>query len=546
MDINIKGNRVQSVSNKLDVLTIARIQNKFEGLKKFLGSGHFSFENTPHNINLWMITFPDAKINDLNKQSEILEQFSRREKFEFKTKPYKHQKEGFEKLKDRKCFAILAEQGTGKSKLLTDLIGYKWCEGEIDAVIILSPKGVHFQWVEEQLPTHMSEVVPYKSWAWNNTKKELQKFEDMMDGSGQLEVVTMNLDAIKYGGFDFLKKFIKKHKGKVLMAIDEAHMIKTYQAERTKKAIELGGLCDVRGILTGTPIAKNIADLFSQYKFLDERVLGFKYFKGFKAQYCEVRWNGFGEEIIGAKNLEQLYQRLDPVSLRATKSELDLPPKMYDEYAFDLSDEQKRAYKEIKTQFLTQLDKDEKVSVTNAASAITRLQQISSGYLPKEDGSIHLYQNPRLDALKSIIETIDGKVIVWARFNHDIEIISKTFGKEAVSYYGGTSTEQREQAIKKFMDPDSEVRFFVSNPAAGGTGLNLQGLCTTAIYYTNDYNAVSRWQSEDRIHRIGTKGTCTYIDLVARGTVDKRILSNLRSKKALSDLALDEVRKMFE
>ena len=67
-----------------------------------------------------------------------------------------------------------------------------------------------------------------------------------------------------------------------------------------------------------------------------------------KTPYCEQRWNGFGNEIIGAKNLDKLYARIDPFTLRATKSELDLPEKIYDTYPFEMTDEQKKAYKELK------------------------------------------------------------------------------------------------------------------------------------------------------------------------------------------------------
>ena len=115
--------------------------------------------------------------------------------------------------------------------------------------------------------------------------------------------------------------------------------------------------------------------------------------------------------------------------------------------------------------------KGEKISVTNAASAITRLQQISSGYLPREDGSYHEFKNTRLEALKSLVENISGKVIIWARFNHDIDVICEEYGDEAVSYVGKTSDSDRKKAVEEFLDPDSKVRFFVSNPQAGGQGL---------------------------------------------------------------------------
>jgi SNF2 family DNA or RNA helicase len=339
-----------------------------------------------------------------------------------------------------------------------------------------------------------------------------------------------------------LERFIKKHSGQVLLAIDEAHNIKNYQAERTKVALDLGGKCCCRGILTGTPIAKNIADLFSEYKFLDEKIFGMRYFTAFRNKYCETRHNGFALEIVGAKNLEQLYAKIDPFTFRATKDELDLPPKVYDERQFEMSAEQARHYKELKQTFLTQLSEDETLSVVNVASAMMKLQQITCGYIKKSDGSFFDLPNPRLETLKDILD--DGQTIIWARFNRDIEKIMEMLGSSAVSYYGPTSEKDRQKNKELFLN--KEKQFFVSNPAAGGTGLNLQGACRTAIYYSNSFNAVERWQSEDRIHRIGTTSSVTYIDLVCRKSIDSHILKNLLSKKSLSNMAIDEIRLMFK
>ena len=107
------------------------------------------------------------------------------------------------------------------------------------------------------------------------------------------------------------------------------------------------------------------------------------------------------------------------------------------------------------------------------------------------------------------------------------------------------SLKEREQGKEAFLSGNK--RFLVATPSSGGTGLNLQVCgCTTAIYYSNSFNSVQRWQSEDRIHRFGTKGTCTYFDLVADHSLDEEILYNLQSKKALSALTLDDLKMMVK
>ena len=107
-----------------------------------------------------------------------------------------------------------------------------------------------------------------------------------------------------------------------------------------------------------------------------------------------------------------------------------------------------------------------------------------------------------------------------------------------------TSDAARAEAVRSFLDPEG-ARVFLSNPQAGGTGLNLQGRCNHAIYYSNGFSAIDRWQSEDRIHRIGTNGAVVYTDLVAKGSIDAAILNNLKKKKGLSDMALGDIKEIL-
>ncbi len=541
-DLKIINGRAHSVGHA--PIAWYRIRKSLEGRVSMLKDGTVSFVNSQSNIDLWKSVFADCQVtsDDFEQFEDFVEREPRPE-FSFKTTPYAHQIKGFEKLKDLSYFALLAQMGCGKSKILSDILAYKYCKGEIDAAVILSPKGVHFQWVEEQIPTHMA--VPFAAWAWQNKKKEIERLQSEILPSNDLKILTANIDAIKTKeGYETIESFISANKGRVHFAVDEAHNLKNPSAQRSKIAFALGQKCKSRSILTGSPIAKNIEDVFGEYKFLDPNIIGTKYISSFRSNYCVQKNNGFGMTTVGAKNLEQLYAKIDPVSFRATKDELDLPPKVYDKRQFEMSPEQKRAYNDLKKTFMLQLEDDKTLTVANAASAMVKLQQITSGWVQYEDGSSTELPNTRLDTLLDVLQEIDGPVIIWARFNRDIQNIMAALKKDAVSYYGATTTEEREDAKTGFLS--GKYRYFVSNPAAGGTGLNLQGECVHAVYYTNSFDAVHRWQSEDRNHRIGTKSTCTYIDLVCRGTIDNRILANLRDKKSLSDLAIDDIRRMME
>ena len=164
------------------------------------------------------------------------------------------------------------------------------------------------------------------------------------------------------------------------------------------------------------------------------------------------------------------------------------------------------------------------------------------GHRQREDGTMMEVGNERMDILLDIVGQRTGAIVIWHRFIEDGKRIIHHLteaGEIAVRYLGTDA--ERQAAKDAFLS--GEARIFVSNPKTGGVGLNLQGDCETVIYYSNNFDALDRWQSEDRVHRTGMKRAVTYFDIVARKSVDRVILRNLRAKKSISDLTLDDIRK---
>jgi len=552
MNVKIDGRMVRTTSTYNSRMMQAL--NRLEGAKRWGTNRTFSFENTPYNLEVWRQVFPDCVVeNDDPREAENLVEGqlfdlpADRPTFQFKTQPRAHQKLALEKISKLTECGLFMDVGTGKSWTAIALMGQRWCANQTDHVLLVAKNGVHRQWVTEEIPKHMSEAVPYKAIVFGKTKKADRQFEDLLRFDG-LKIFAINVDAlITKGGEERIMQFIKAARNKCFMIVDESQDIKNISARRTKNAIAFGNLSKYRMIMTGTPIAKNVIDLFSQFKFLNGAILGHKYMTTFRNEYCHVRQTDFGPLITGYKNLDKLYGKIDPHIFRITSEEaLDLPPKVYVTRQFSLSDEQKKLMKDLRQQFYTQTEDKSTASVNNAASLLTKLQQISCGYLPMDDGSFKELPNPRLDELLSIVEQRTGKIIIWCRFNKDVENVCKALLPEAVHYYGKTTQAERDNAKKQFMDPKSQIRFLVASPEAAGTGLNLQGLCQTNIYYSNSFNSLARWQSEGRTWRDGTTGSVTYFDLIASKSPDAKILKNLQDKKSISDLTLDEFRKMFD
>lgn len=150
---------------------------------------------------------------------------------------------------------------------------------------------------------------------------------------------------------------------------------------------------------------------------------------------------------------------------------------------------------------------------------------------PSNQKTIELFEgdtNPRLKALEAILDPITHKVIIWARFRKDIDLICRSLGDAAVRYDGIVKDKERELALHRFRTDDT-VRYFVANQQSISMGVTLTQ-AKTVIYYSNNFALEKRLQSEDRAHRIGQDVSVNVIDLVARGTVDEHIVSTLRKK----------------
>lgn len=451
----------------------------------------------------------------------------------------------------RKAYALLLEMGLCKTALIIHDAGAMYLAGLVTGVLVLSPKGVHRQWIVEQIPEHLDASIRAHCILWK--QKSIMKKD--MHAKGKLTFLSMNIDAIRTRkGFTTAMEFLKLHNGKSYFCIDESHLIKSPGADRTRAAIELGLLAAYRRICTGTPISKNVMDAWSQFKFLDVDILGHKYATSFRARYCIM--GGFENRVIvGQRNVEEFYQLIAPHSYRLTKAEaLNLPPKMYVRREYEPSDVVRSHYNNLRKTFMTEMQDGSIVDVQNAAVALLRLQQVVLGYLPYVDADgetvVETFADDRLQVLLDIVEQVNGPVIIWSRFRNDIKRVTaalqKVYGKHSVvEYYG--ATKDKERAANKQAFITWQARFFNSNPSAGGVGTDgLQRAgCQTVIYYSNSFNALHRWQSEDRTHRQGTRGTVTYFDIIGIKTVDLSILGNLRAKKSISDLTFDEIRSLI-
>ena len=472
--------------------------------------------------------------------------------FEFKTRPYDHQRKALEDSWAAEYYALFMEMGTGKSKVAIDNIAVLYEAGKIDSAMIVAPKGVYDNWAKGEIETHFPDRIEKNVMLWRAGKSKrydtnlVDFITEKFDG---VKMFVINVEAFSsQKGLDAAKAFLFQNP-RNMMIIDESTTIKNRKALRTKNIVALRERALYRRILTGSPITKSPMDLFSQCDFLKDRALGFNSYFAFQARYAQVQRRTMGhrsfQQIVGYQRLEELTNKLDQFSNRVLKEEcLDLPDKVYVKRVVPLTNEQTNVYNQMKLLALAQMDSGELATTASVLTQIMRLQQICCGFLQPDEGDMREIKSNRLDELINLSEEVQGKAIIWATYTHDIQRIADAlrgrFGPEAVAtYYGGTPQEERQEIVQRFQNRSDPLRFFVGQPKTGGYGITLTA-ANTVIYYSNSYDLEIRLQSEDRAHRIGQANKVTYIDLVAPNTIDEKILTALRAKIDIASQVLGE------
>jgi SNF2 family DNA or RNA helicase len=469
--------------------------------------------------------------------------------YPYRNKPFLHQQAYLQKFWERSVCALFADMGTGKSYMLINNFAMLYDKGKVNAVLIVAPKGVYRNWYNSEIPKHVPEHTQYRMALWSPSPRKAEKeaLDKLFEVTEDLKILVMNIEAFSTEkGTKFASRFVTYHD--TMMIIDESTTIKTHNSARSKNTEKVGRTARYKRIATGSPVTKSPMDLYSQCLFLSPDCLDASSYYTFQARYAVLVDRAIGahsfKQIVGYRKLDELKEKLDRFSFRVTKEEcLDLPAKLYVRREVELTKEQEKAYTEMKLMAMAEFDRGLMTTV-NALTQLMRMHQIVCGHIKLDTGETLELPNKRLDELMQVVSECDGKMIIWANYRHDILAIKNALQAEygmntVAAYFGDTDSDERQQIVSRFQDPDDTLRFFVGNPKTGGYGLTLTA-ANVMVYYSNSFDLEVRLQSEDRAHRIGQTKNVTYIDLIAPGTVDEKIVKALREKINISTQVLGE------
>ena len=458
-----------------------------------------------------------------------------------RTPPWSHQQDALDFIRPKPGAMLAMDMGTGKSYVAINLMAELKCQ----RTLILAPLSIVDHVWPDQLRTHLirlPQVVTLGD-AIPSVKAKLQKAQQAWRRNNAFPAVMI----VNYESAwrEPLASWLTQQPWDLLV-LDEIHRIKSARGQASRWVSRLSDRVNRRLGLTGTPMPNTPLDIYAQYRALNKRVYGTSY-QAFRDRYAEIEDTGFRQKtkdgreepvkkIVGYKNLDELNQKFYSIAFRVeTKDVLDLPPTMKSYYPIALSPKALRIYLQMEKTLHADLENGKIVTAQNALTRLLRLQQLTSGYAPDQQGTIVKVDDHKGQALEDIIHDLgpDEPLVVFARFRPDLDTIAQAAKRQDRPAY------ELSGETKQLSQWRENGGILAVQIQAGGIGLDFT-LARYCVYYSTGFSLGDYLQSMARLHRPGQAGPVQYIHLVATGTVDELVVKALDRKEDLIERVLRE------
>ncbi|MBA4379757.1 MAG: helicase Snf2, partial [Anaerolinea sp.] len=442
------------------------------------------------------------------------------------TKLYPYQEQGAMHLAFGRRAMLADDMGLGKtvqaiaaSALLKEM-------RDIQRAVIICPASLKHQWARE--------IRRFTSLPVTVVEGNLLERRKLYNEPGFFKII--NYELVRYDQDELLE--LRPD----LIILDEAQRIKNWRAKTAQMVKALPSRYAF--VLTGTPLENRIDELYSIFQFLDPRILGPLWHFNDRFYELEKRPNGT-YKVLGYKNLDQLRALIAPYVLRRTRDEVlkDLPPRTDNNYFVEMTDPQWKAYDEFKETLARLISKSYRKPLTPKEREILLMclikMRLICNALALHDKDIppkdREKTGPKLGELGEIlteeIASNGHKAIVfsqWATMLALTEPVIQRVGLDYVKLTGDVPSAKRGELIQQFFD-DPACRVFLSTDA-GGVGLNLQA-ASLVVNLDLPWNPAVLEQRIARAHRHGQPSSVQVINLVAKDTIEERMLDTLAAKK---------------
>ena len=421
-------------------------------------------------------------------------------------KLFEHQKTMLELLTTYNQFALFAEAGCGKTIPTLYHIVNLYMSGEINNCLIVCPASVK------------------GSWSRDIEKLPLRKQKYLKD----LKVVSYDM---VWRRDEFVKEW-------GCIVLDESHCIASRNSKRTKFLHKLKSMCKYRYILTGTPMHNgHYEDYWSQMDFLVTGYLGT--YREFCAHYTVERQlpGTYVKIITKYRNVDELLDRIGRLAYYIDKAScLDLPEKM-PPTVVNCELKEKLKYKQAMKAFIEDYD----MNIGNPMSVIVKLRQLCSGFIIDDYGDIHELKCEKIKMLDELIDSLSGKIVIFAEFTYSLEQIHKLLDKKKIKYVTLDGRQSNKSIWKDFQSNES-IRIIVCQYRSANAGIDLFA-ASDMIFYEPTQSSTVVDQAMARIHRNGQTRNCSYYWLLTNKTVEHDIYNRVVNGIDFNIDALEKFRR---
>lgn len=445
-------------------------------------------------------------------------------------KPHEYQKRCIRFILDHPAAGLFLDMGLGKTVItLTAAQELMYDRYEISRVLVIAPLRV----------------------AEDTWSREASKWDHLHDlriakilGDQKTRILALSEDADVYvinrENVSWLVEYLEKHRTVWpfdMVVIDELSSFKSWQSQRFKALKRVRPHISRIVGLTGTPAANSIMDLWAEIGLLDGGERLGRFIGRYREAYFRAAWvspSGIVYKYTPKRGaLEAITKRISDITISMKAADyLELPDEIDSVIEVDLPEKAKAAYQKMEREALLQLE-DEQITALNAAAVVSKLAQISNGFIYDEDRKALRIHTAKTEALKEIIEQAGGPVLVFYEFKEDAEHLM-----EAIP---GARPLHTESDIKAWND--GKIPVLLTHPASAGYGLNLQDGGHTIVWYGLTWSLEQYLQANARLHRQGQHKPVLVYRILAKGTVDQQILESLDKKDATQNAVLEILKK---
>lgn len=467
--------------------------------------------------------------------------------YQFKTPPYQHQSEALKRVfNSDKGHALFMDPGTGKTKIAVDSIAALQMSGKVERVLVLCPINALTVWPKElykhsptpltyfvrpEIGTAIKKVEVFNEWVEKETNEPIEM---------PIQVAIFNYESLitrngKAPIFDTLMKWKPD-----MVILDESQKIKSATAKRSKQAHKICAGSKYTLLLTGTPIGKNLLDLYSQLKCINPQIWDGITWTDFRHKYGI--WGGkSGYELLGYRMVDDLQERYSPYISSARKEDcLDLPPVTdinvdvrWDPQAF-------AAYERFSLDGMV-VYKRQLIFAPIVLTKLLRMQQMTGYQVDDEDGNPVEFNTNKLSHTVDLVDNLNEAgepVIIFARFKAEMDQLTKAF-KTPYVIRGGVTAKKRGELIKTWLKKGGDKPFIIQISSAEALD-GLQTICSKAIFYSTDYSWINYFQARGRIDREGQKSPIIFYHMCMSESVDYLVLEALKEKQDLEKMVKDD------